>query len=50
MKNWKKSLFKMMGKISMFVAVYTVALGYPHCLIILHQPQVPEKLKKMREG
>lgn len=50
MKNWKKSLFKMMGKMSMFVAVYTVALGYPHCLIILHQPQVPEKLKKMREG
>ena len=40
MKNWKKSLFKMMGKMSMFVAVYTVALGYPHCLIILHQPQV----------
>lgn len=29
---------------------HTVALGYPHCLIILHQPQVPEKLKKMREG
>lgn len=48
MRKVRKKLFEIMGKMVMVVALSTVALGYPHCLIILHQPSIPEKLKRLR--
>lgn len=48
MKKIRKKIFEIMGKMVMTVALSTIVMGYGHCLIILHQPSIPEKLKRLK--
>lgn len=47
MKNKVHNLWKVLGNIVCAVAVFSVYVGHPHCLLIIHQPKVPEELKDM---
>lgn len=45
MKRKSNTLLKMFGNFICSIAVFSVYLGHPHCLLIIHQPEVPKELK-----
>lgn len=45
MKKKAIKFYKAIGNFVCFVAVLSVHTRSPHCLLIIHQPQVPEELK-----
>lgn len=50
-KKMKKSairICKILGNVVFSVALLTVYTGHPHCLLILHQPKVPEELREYK--
>lgn len=47
MKNKMHSILKILGNIVCAVALFSVYTGHPHCLLIIHQPEVPEELKEL---
>lgn len=46
MKKGLHSIWKTLGSIACAVAVFSVYTGHPHCLLIIHQPEVPKELKQ----
>lgn len=44
-----KKLLKTLGKFVFSVATFTICMGHPHCLLIIHQPKIPEKLKQLTD-
>lgn len=46
MKKKSHTLWRVLGNIVCSVAVFSVYVGHPHCLLIIHQPKVPEELKE----
>lgn len=45
MKAKFHALWKVLGNVVCMVAVFSVYIGHPHCLLIIHQPKVPKELK-----
>lgn len=48
MRNKMNMLWKLLGNVVCAVAVFSIYLGHPHCLLIIHQPKVPEELKNVK--
>lgn len=49
MKKFKRKIYQMLGSITMFVAVLSIVEVRSFCLLIIHQPDVPERLKEKME-
>lgn len=49
MKKKKIKFWKTLGNLVCAVAVFSVCTGYSHCLLIIHQPPIPEELKSYRD-
>ena len=50
MKKKGHTLLKFLENVVCAVAVISVYVGHPHCLLIIHQPKVPEELKHIGSG
>lgn len=47
MRKIKTMLLKNLGSLAMLMAFISVYRGHPHCMIIIHQPDIPEELMNM---
>lgn len=46
MKKIKKKFYKILSSIAMSVAVLSFVELYSFCILIIHQPEVPERLRQ----
>lgn len=47
MKRITSKVLGYLGNVAVCVAVFSVYVGHPHCLLVIHQPVVPEELKRI---
>lgn len=47
MRKIKTMLLKNLGNLAVLMAFISVYTGHPHCMIIIHQPDIPEELMNM---
>lgn len=50
MKMNKQKLYKLFANCFLSIAILTVARSTVHCIIILHQPDVPKKLRERADS
>jgi len=48
MRKKINKLWKLLGNGVCAIAAFSVYLGHPHCLLIIHQPKVPKELEDMK--
>lgn len=46
MKKLNRIMYQLLGSVAMFMAITSIAEVNSFCTLIIHQPDIPESLKK----
>lgn len=48
MKNLTRTIYKMISSVVLSVAVLSLAERYTFCILIIHQPDIPKRLRERK--